>query len=392
MANLALRGKPGNHKNVLFFISIDRDCYGCQLEGISRFSKPLGWHVQVIENARSAAEVRKAIETWKPIGLIAEYSDAQRFPPSAFGSLPAVYIDIGHRRPPSSISSVALDSAEVGRKGAERLIRLDIPCFAYVRFHVPVVWDAERLEGFSDVVRGAGRELRVFARQSGESAGERQRRLCTWLEALPRPCGIMVCNDRAGEGVLNACAMLGLRVPDDLAVLGVDNDRTICENTSPTLSSVDPCTEQSGFVAAKMLSEQMSGHGGRPTRKLFPPSNIVERASTRRLSCDRSKVASALETIRCRACDGIGVADVVAEMGVSRRAAEKHFRLATGQSILEEINNVRFERVFELLRDPQRQIGAIAGLCGFSTEVALRKAFRLRTGMSMKDWRSQKYR
>ena len=186
--------------------------------------------------------------------------------------------------------------------------------------------------------------------------------------------------------------MLGLRVPDDLAVLGVDNDRTICENTSPTLSSVDPCTEQSGFVAAKMLSEQMSGHGGRPTRKLFPPSNIVERASTRRLSCDRSKVASALETIRCRACDGIGVADVVAEMGVSRRAAEKHFRLATGQSILEEINNVRFERVFELLRDPQRQIGAIAGLCGFSTEVALRKAFRLRTGMSMKDWRSQKYR
>ena len=105
------------------------------------------------------------------------------------------------------------------------------------------------------------------------------------------------------------------------------------------------------------------------------------------MACDRRKIAEAVEMIRARACEGISVPDVVSFIGEPRRTAEMHFREATGRSIHEEIDEVRFEKVFELLKNPCQSVNAIPDLCGFATGVALRKAFRLRTGMSMSDWR-----
>ena len=113
------------------------------------------------------------------------------------------------------------------------------------------------------------------------------------------------------------------------------------------------------------------------------------RQSTRRIACDRKRVADAVEMIRKRALEGLSVPDVVAFMGEPRRTAEMHFREATGRSIHEEIDEVRFAKVFELLRNPRQELGAIPDLCGFSTGVALRKAFLLRTGLSMRDWRKK---
>ena len=158
------------------------------------------------------------------------------------------------------------------------------------------------------------------------------------------------------------------------------------------LSSIDPGTFQGGLLMAQILDRLMAhgtDNGEHPVCAAHPPLRVVVRQSSRRLVCDLSKVSDALEMIRLRACEGIGVDDVALEMGVSRRTAERHFRLATRKSILDEILDRRFEMVFEMLRDRKRQIGAIAGLCGFTTEVALRKSFRLRTGMSMSEWRDR---
>ena len=116
---------------------------------------------------------------------------------------------------------------------------------------------------------------------------------------------------------------------------------------------------------------------------------VVERQSTRRMACDRGRVAEAVEMIRRRACEGISAAEVVKFIGEPRRTAEMHFREATGRSIHDEIDEVRFAKVFELLKNPRQSIDAIPDLCGFKTGVALRKAFRLRTGMSMSDWRKR---
>jgi transcriptional regulator GlxA family with amidase domain len=116
----------------------------------------------------------------------------------------------------------------------------------------------------------------------------------------------------------------------------------------------------------------------------------VTRRSTRRIVCDRKRIAEAVEMIRVRACEGLSVPEVVAFIGEPRRTAEMHFREATGRSIHEEIDEVRFAKVFELLKNPCQSVNAIPDLCGFATGVALRKAFRLRTGVSMSDWRKHK--
>lgn len=379
-------------KNILFFISIERNCFATQLKGIYAYSRDRNWHVQVIENVSSRRGIRGALSLWNPTGVIVEYSDQQRISPSLFADVLAVYIDIGRLRLPPRGNFVGLDSGEVGRVGAKKLLELDLPSYAYVGFWSPVPWDIERRDGFEGMIRRAGRPCRTFSAGRNQSAADRHQCLCRWLESLPRPCGVMACNDRIGEEVLNACSLLGLRVPDDLAVLGVDNDISLCENVTPPLASIDTGSSRGGFLAAQMLDRLMARGGAdrvASAREFFAPLGIVSRQSIRRLACDRSKVSAALEMIRRRACEGIGVGEVAAMMGVSRRAAEKHFRLATGRTILDEINEVRFAKVFELLRDVRRPIDTIAGFCGFSTEVALRKAFRLRMGMSMSEWREQ---
>ena len=193
-----------------------------------------------------------------------------------------------------------------------------------------------------------------------------------------------------GEEIVNACAQLGFSVPDEIAVLGVDNDEQICENLSPTLSSVAPDFTEGGYLAAEFLLQLIENPRQKPETRLFKVTRLTVRQSTRRMVCDRSRVAAAVEMIRRRACEGISVNDVVAAMGVPRRTAEVHFRLATGHSILDEIDDIRFARVFDLLKNPRQLLDAIPSLCGFATGVALRKAFRLRTGMSMRDWRKRK--
>ena len=120
-----------------------------------------------------------------------------------------------------------------------------------------------------------------------------------------------------------------------------------------------------------------------------PPRGVITRASTRRVVSGSANVGMALELIRCKACEGIRVADVVSAMGISRRAAEMHFRLEVGRSIHEEIDEVRFAHVLANLRDSNKPISALADLCGFSSGSALRKAFGLRMGMPMRAWRKQ---
>ena len=377
---------------ILFFIAIDHRYFSTQLDGIFRYSQGKGWHVQVVSGALSEAKIRETLEFWKPSGVIVECSSAFKIAPAVFGDVPTVFFDIGQRKLLENANVVGFDSGAAGKMGADYLLELDLPAYSYVGYWNDVLWDRERRQAFTETIRKAGRPVSAFFTKRARPLQpvDRFRKLFAWIRALPRPCGIMACNDRVGEAVLNICARLGIRVPEEIAVLGVDNEMPFCENMSPPLASIDPGSYRSGFFAAQILDELISRSRSGPkpyVHKIYSPLRVEVRQSVRRPSDARFNMGLVRESIRRRACDGIGVEDVVAEMGLSRRAAEKHFRLATGKSILEEIRDVRFERVFELLRDPRRQIGAIAGLCGFATEVALRKAFRLRTGMSMSAWR-----
>ena len=374
-------------KTVLFFISSTRHTCRDRLEGIYRYARGHDWHVQVVERVFHKVNVRELLDFWKPVGIIAECgSGADELNDDAFGGLPVVYFDADRSKRGSGFY-VGSDGASVGRLAAKHLLALKLPNYACAAFRLPLFWDRERREAFVEKVTKAGVGCSVFASEREQLPHVRQAALAEWVGGLPRPCGIFAANDYVGEEIVNICEQLGLSVPDDIAVLGVDNDEEICENATTTLSSIAPDFAEGGYLAAELLGKVIEDRSLKPTVIHFPVTRVVTRKSTRRIACDRRRIVEAVEMIRVRACEGLSVPDVVSFIGQPRRTAEMHFREATGRSIHEEIDEVRFAKVFELLKNPRQSLESIVDLAGFSTGVALRKAFRLRTGMSMRVWR-----
>jgi LacI family transcriptional regulator len=211
-----------------------------------------------------------------------------------------------------------------------------------------------------------------------------------FLESLPKPCAVFAANDKTGEQVLSAARMSGLDVPNDIAVIGVDNFEPICEHTTPPLSSVEPDFRLGGETAALMLlAAAMSKGRFRGSRiQTFGPLRIVRRASSRLLRRNDQHVADAIDLIRREACCGLRSSRVAALFPCSRRMADIRFAKATGHSILAEIHAVQLDRAKQLLKNNNMPLKAISDFCGFVNSNSLRKFFRKETGMSMSRWRA----
>jgi LacI family transcriptional regulator len=168
----------------------------------------------------------------------------------------------------------------------------------------------------------------------------------------------------------------------------VDNNPAFCEGVSPTLTSIQLDHEGSGYLAAKMVGERFGDARKSATAgTLVNPLLVVRRESTGGAGRREPHVLAAVERIRREACDGLTPRDVIAGAPGSKSLFNLRFREAMGHSVHDEIEHVRFEKVFTLLAQTNTAIGAIPGLCGYSTNIALHKAFRQRTGMSMAEWR-----
>ena len=377
-------------ETILFFISSTRHTCGNRLEGIHRYARGRDWHVQVVERAFHKVNVKRQLDFWRPVGVIAECgSGASELNAEAFGAVPTVYFD-ADRAVHGPGCYVALDSAKVGALAAEHLLSLDLPHYAFAAFRLPLFWARERCEAFVEAVQRSRRcGVSVFDPGREQVSDVRQQAMEEWVRSLPRPCGVFAANDYVGEEIANICARMGISVPGDIAILGVDDDEQICENTMPTLSSIAPDFAHGGYLAAEMLGRLVDGDGPRNAFLRYEPGTVVVRQSTRHIAGSCERIADAVEMIRRRACEGISAKDVASYIGVPRRTAEMQFRAATGRSIHQEIDEVRFAKVFALLKNPRQTLDAIPDLCGFSTCVALRKAFKLRTGLSMREWRAR---
>ena len=193
---------------------------------------------------------------------------------------------------------------------------------------------------------------------------------------LPRPCGIFAVTDMIGAAAVSAAARLDVRIPDDIAVISVDDDPEICENCVPSLSSVRPDFLQLGSSAARLLDNAMSGRCGHDMRVIVPPLGIVRRASTRSTQTYDRNVREALETIRLGACTGITPAKIAESFGISRRMVELRFKAATGKTMGNAILDQRLSVACDFLKDGKTAISAIANFCGWKSDIAFRKAFK----------------
>jgi len=253
-------------------------------------------------------------------------------------------------------------------------------------------WSAERCFYFRSFAQSAG--CAYFEHQSAArydvnyNAMNEKARIMDWIASLPRPVAIMGCYDFKAQEVLDACRQLNIDVPTEVAVLGVDNDRLICELSEPKLSSIIPDTKRTGYEAANLLDRMMSGEMVAADSPLITqPLGIQLRESTDTVAIKDVEVASALQFIRRHAFSNIRVNDILQEVDISRRALEHRFCKLVGHTPHQEIQRVRMNHVKELLRDTSLTVHQIAERMGFEHSEYLGAAFRREVGLSPGEYR-----
>ena len=291
----------------------------------------------------------------------------------------------------SPVPSVSYDSRAIGALAAAYYLERGYRHFAFVGETNRWFWSAERRRGFEETLAKSGFNCAAY-----DSFTERERRSWTaerprmerFLLALPRPTAIFAAMDGRARHVVNLCADIGLRVPEDIAVLGVDNDPLLCESTVPPLSSIRTGGYRRGQAAAAMLDDLMHGRPVRERAVAQEPAAVVTRGSTGYDAMTDPAIAKAVRFIRERGAEGgADVGDVVAAAGCSRRYLERHFRTQLGRSVHDELLLARLDRVKTLLETTNLSIGEVAAACGFSRPSQLAALFRRQTGATMRTWR-----
>lgn len=358
------------------------------LVGAIEMAERFNLRIQTIEDPMTADSVSRLVSFWDPIGAIVECGVRTKTVNSKiFGRLPVVFLNAKSGKPSDNVFYIRHDSGKTGQAAARILLETGCDDFAFVHPFSRFPWSVERMKSFSDALRLNSRKCREFTFPEGTTA-ERHQSLTNFLLSLPHPVGIFAANDRVGEIVISCCSHAGLKVPEDVAVLGVDNLVHICERTNPTLSSIAPDFRRGGNLAVTMLMTARHSKADPSTHVIdFGISKIVRRASTLRLRRHDTQVTAALEFIRREACNGAKASQAAALFNCSRRMADIRFSKAVGHSILTEIQRIRLERAKELLANSRQILKSIHDYCGFATANALSKFFRQKTGMTLSEYR-----
>lgn len=228
----------------------------------------------------------------------------------------------------------------------------------------------------------AGKDLYRFEKNYGEN----ERDLLKWLRDLPKPVAILACNDIRGQQVINACRESGIRMPEEAAVLGVDNDDMLCRLCRPTLSSIEPDVVNIGSMAAQLIADQLNGKPVKP-RYLVPPRQVVQRKSTDMVAAEDPTVVHAARLIRDQNFRRASVEEICRLTGVSRSTLDKLFSVHLGRTVAEEITRIRIQRSQNLLFNSNLSLSQIASHCGFSSATYFCRFFKRCTGQTPNTFR-----
>lgn len=304
-----------------------------------------------------------------------------------------------HPRFPRIIS----DDKAVAEMAAQHLLARGSGYFAFCGF-AGADYSESRRDYFCAAIRDAGYLPNIYESPAAphgagtaayeSTAAAHGREMGNWLSRLPQPTGLMACNDVCGRQVIDLCHVHGLRVPDQIAVIGVDNDEVLCDLAEPPMSSVILPTERIGYQAAELLSAMMDGKKPPCHEILVPPVGIVKRRSTDTAVVDDPCIAAALAFIREKACTGIQVEDILdhlaeKELLVSRSTLDRKFREKLHCSAKDQILDTRLERVRQLLRDTTYSVERIATLVGLAGASQLAAVFKHRTGQTPGEFRAK---
>jgi len=341
------------------------------------------WTVFLPEHGRGRPPL-EALARWHGDGIIARIET-----PAIARTIRALrrtrrvpVVDVSAARLVPGLPYVETDDAAIAAVAAGHFAERDFRQVAFLgdrRFR----WSDNRRDAFVREAHGRGLAVDVFR----QGRGDDDARLETWLAELPKPVGVFCCYDIRGRQALDACRRRGIAVPDDVAVLGVDDDELLCGLSSPPLSSVIPDAIGAGRLAAAILARSMRGEPLERSEWLLPPLGLSMRQSTDVLAIDDDLVTAAVRRVREQACGGLRVIDLARDLGVSRRVLESRFARRVGHTPHEEILRVQFRRVEQLLRETDLPLAEIADRAGFRHAEYMTVAFKRRHGVPPSSWR-----
>lgn len=360
------------------------------LRGIRNYVREhVSWSLYLSEQSRG--EPAPAwLSRWHGDGIIARIESAQIARDVLSRGVPVV--DVSAAREIADMPYVETDDAAIARLALDHLIGRGLRHFGFCGV-AGFRWSQLREKHFREQVATTGRTVSVFeapTRGRRDPSEEDRRALAKWLKSLPKPCGIMAAYDIRGRQVLDVCREQAIRVPDDVAVIGVDNDDLVCDLAFPTLTSVASNSLKTGYEAARLLDKLLRGERFERVDNLIPPIGVVTRGSTEVWAVDDPEVAAAARFIRERALSGIKVADVLEAVPMSRRVLESRFQKLLGRTPHDEITRVQIENVKRLLEETDLPLDAIASRCGYKHVEYMTVAFKREVGVPPSMWRTDR--
>jgi LacI family transcriptional regulator len=335
------------------------------------------WSIYMTEVERGAP-APSWLENWHGDGVIARIENNSVATAIAKLNIPTV--DVSVARPLPEVPYVEIDEEAVGRMAFTHLRERGFEQFAVCgvpRFR----WSQLRQAAFVQQVTQAGfpchcYEPSVESQQHVESIEQEREQLAQWLLSLPHSIGLLAVYDLKAQQILDVCRSFDIRVPEQIAVLGVDNDDVLCDLCTPPLSSIVPAGKRIGREAARILDRLMRGEAPENMCTLVEPIGTVTRQSTDILAIEDKDIAAAVRFIRDHYCDGINVNDVVQAVSVARRSLESRFHECVGRTLHQEITRRRIDRVCSLLKETDLTLAQIAKKSGYQNEEYMSVAFR----------------
>ncbi|ATL49269.1 transcriptional regulator [Chitinophaga caeni] len=364
------------------------------LKGIVNYSKGRGSWVlcKMPLSYREVHEVEGVLEwalKWKADGIIAQFYNSDNVKIFQENGIAAIAQDFKQRF--TDIPNITGDHYLAGKMGAAYFIKKGFQHFGFYGFK-GIVWSEERCEGFKNELEKNGFHDRFFEYQNEESTDlwyYESAPLMDWLRNLPKPAAVMTCDDHQGHHIIEVCNQAGIQIPDEIAVLGVDNDEIICTLSDPQLSSIHQDVEQGGYEAARLMESMIERPGDLHDDVIVNPTHIVTRKSTDVYATQDAQISIVLKYIHQNLDRKLNVNELLKLVPLSRRLLESRFKNATNYSIYSYILNLKIEKFAEKLLETNSPIVEIAIEMGFIEYKNISRQFKAKMGCTPTEYRSR---
>jgi len=379
---------------IIILSDLSEEYYKNILRGITRYSRDHGpWTFckmpTYYRETIGIDGILQCAKDWDADGIIGQFYNDEEVKKFTQANIPVIAQDFKERF--TDIPNITGDYRETGKMGAEYFLKKGFKNFAFYGFN-NIVWSRERAEGFENRIQEAGFDVHYYEQKESRSMDlwyYKPSALSDWLKSLPKPIAIMTCDDNQGHHITEAARHAGIRIPDEVAVLGVDNDEMICDLSDPPLSSIETDSEKGGYEAARLMEQMIEQKTCTGPDIIVKATQVVTRHSTDIFASKDKYIVSALKYIHGNLDKNLKVDQVLKEVPLSRRSLEKRFILTTGYPVYEYIYNQRIEKFTQKLLETDMTIFEIAMELGLSDSKNIARQFKQIKGLTPMEYRKK---